>query len=613
MAMNNQNVKIVDSAGTNRAKVGTGGDLAVSLTNPSAAAAGIFASLNPYGSLRVSPEPTVEFFDAFDGTGYPDQVRWALGGVVLPQAVNGSVSMAATVGASVTSSSVLFSQPTFTSPGLGFSVFGCTVTLEAAASATNVYRFWGKGTTTTDAYATPVTDGCGFEVDSSGALQCVIYAGGTKYVINSTVAANISSSVTGAGGSGAALPTGSTATNYGAPLTWRGSQHRYAMMIRSDVVYWFIEGQDVPVAAASYLVPQTQGLPIRLCAYTNPAATSTAYTYLVGAVSLSNSTANNFLVSDATYPFRKANVGAYGGVSVKGATTAARFQTFAAGATGAMAATAAGESGNVTFIVKNGAASVGYTGQPVIVFEQSDDGVQWAPLQVMGTTGSVVYLGTVTMPVGAANTEYMFDAALEGVSFVRARVITGTTTGTMTINVVTGSMPFSPTVGISGLPVLTKGAQGVSGVTVQDLKDSGRAAVTVASQAPSTAIVATAGTETALAVQYSKSQAAVVASNYTVAAGKTFRLQNITISAVQKGATAAVVGTVVNVRLASTTGPIIHSSTYYLPATANYVDRQQYDFPDGVELPAGTVIVVTTNSTVTTLAAVNFVLNGFEY
>lgn len=303
-------VRLIDSAGVNQAKINAGGDVTTSITTPNAAALGMFAYLNPYGSQRVTVEPTIVFYDPFDGSVVDVTNRWASAGTQVPTQANGLLTIAPTVGASVANNATLISQPIFTNPGLGFLTLGGTVTLEAAQTNTvNVHRFWGKGQVTSYAYATPVTDGIGFEVEgTSGALQCVIYVGGTKYVINSTTAANVSSSIPGAGGSGTALPSGATGSNYGKPLTWQGGNHRYALMIRPDVIYWYIEGIEVPVAVLSYVQPNVHSMPIRFASITNGAATSLANTFQIGAFAVTDTTAQNNTISDPTYPWRRATV-----------------------------------------------------------------------------------------------------------------------------------------------------------------------------------------------------------------------------------------------------------------------------------------------------------------
>jgi hypothetical protein len=380
--------------------------------------------------------------DPFDGA-VDLAARWTSAGTQVPTQSNGQVVLAPTVGASVSNNSVLISQPAFVSPGLGFLAFACTTTLEAAQVASvNVNRFWGRGQVTSFAYATPVTDGIGFEVEgTAGALQCVVWVGGTKYVVNSTNAALVSSSIAGAGGSGTALPANAVGTNYGALLTWKPGLHRYAVFSRNDIIYWFVEGTEVPVAALSYVAPNVQTLPVRFASITNGVATSLANTFTAGGVAVCDSTAGSEQISDGTYPWRKAQVGVSGAQAVMGANPPT--QTFAV--TAATPVTGAGlsvaEAASVTFIVKNTVAGTGFTGVPVIVFEQSDDNTSWAPLAVTAPSGAVSAQPPIT--AGSANVEQMFDCSVEGVNWVRARVVTAQTANGMTVVIQPDGMPSS--------------------------------------------------------------------------------------------------------------------------------------------------------------------------
>jgi len=105
-------------------------------------------------------------------------------------------------------------------------------------------------------------------------------------------------------------------------------------------------------------------------------------------------------------------------------------------------------AGTATFVVKNTVAATSYTGVPVIVFEQSDDNVSWAPLAVT-TVGGVVG-SSPTITTGSANVEQMFDAALEGVNWVRVRVTTAQATNGMTVVTNLCGMPFAPMIAVNG-------------------------------------------------------------------------------------------------------------------------------------------------------------------
>lgn len=262
------------------------------LTNPTASAAGIFASINAYGGLRVSVEPTPVFFDPFDGA-LDTTNRWVTAGTT-PTVTGGTTSVNASTVASATSR--LSSQPSFNSPGLGFEILATVVQLEAAP-VTNVYRFWGFASEpTTPAYqgaaaatSTAVTDAVGFELDTAGNLYAVVYASGTN-TYRST-----------------AIPT----------ALWRdGAPHRYAIFKRSDIIFFYVEGQEAPVASVSYRPPSVQTLPIRYGAYNNATAPA-AYTFTISAVGVQDSTSQNQTLSDATFPWRRAQVSAAGALATR--------------------------------------------------------------------------------------------------------------------------------------------------------------------------------------------------------------------------------------------------------------------------------------------------------
>lgn len=134
-----------------------------------------------------------------------------------------------------------------------------------------------------------------------------------------------------------------------------------------------------------------------------------------------------------------------GVASIRGLAIASQFTPFAAAAVGSTVGFDVEAASNVTFIVKNTVAATAWTGAPVIVFEQSDDNVSWALLGVVRNDTNLA-ASTHTLPANAANTEYMFDSAMEGVNFVRARVTTGTTLNGMTVVIQAGGMAFSPSV-----------------------------------------------------------------------------------------------------------------------------------------------------------------------
>lgn len=102
-------------------------------------------------------------------------------------------------------------------------------------------------------------------------------------------------------------------------------------------------------------------------------------------------------------------------------------------------------AGAVTFIVKNTTAASAYGGAPVLVFEQSDDNVSWGPLGMVRSDRNAA--GSIfTLSANSANTSIMFDAALEGVNWVRCRCTTAPATNALTIVIQPGGGFFEPQV-----------------------------------------------------------------------------------------------------------------------------------------------------------------------
>jgi hypothetical protein len=166
---------------------------------------------------------------------------------------------------------------------------------------------------------------------------------------------------------------------------------------------------------------------------------------------------------------------------------------------------------------------------------------------------------------------------------------------------------------------LTKGTQGATGVTVQELKDAGRNVSTLFMTVP----VVTTATDTLQSLTGYKSGAAVGATTTpaVVTAGKTYRVTSITMTYV--GITTA--GTATFTLRANTGGVVAIGSpavgTWVVGtdgATAGFTSQQQVDFPDGLEFAAGTGIGVSVigRGATQTAAAVGYAhinIYGYEY
>jgi len=262
------------------------------ITSPNAQSAGLFAFPNAYGTLRVSPEPMAVFIDNFNGT-IIDTTNWATpvvsGGGTVTQS-GGILTLA--VGTTGAAYATINTSPTFYQDGLGFLIHASTMKMEAATVA-GTYRFWGQGTIPgSPAVGTPVFDGIGFEVDTSGNLNAVIYNAGTK--IFSQVLTK---------------PTD-------------GAWHRYGYFTRPDTTIWYIDSMEVPVASVSQvgtatnLGPSTTQLPVLKALYNPTVGPGSAPSFQFGAVALSDSTNSAVQIADGAYPWRNATINALGQLAV---------------------------------------------------------------------------------------------------------------------------------------------------------------------------------------------------------------------------------------------------------------------------------------------------------
>jgi hypothetical protein len=375
------------------------------ITSPNGAAAGIFAMLNAYGAQRVSVEPSVIFMEPFDGT-LDTTNRWVTGGTA--PALSGG-ALAINPGTAASATSRLTSQPAFASPGLGFEILATVVQIEAATTA-NVYRFWGwasdSGAPTyqapSAANGTAVLDAVGFELDGSGTLYAVVYANGVN--------------------------TFRLAVN---PATWKdGTYHRYAIFKRSDIVFWYVEGQELPVASSAYHAPNVQALPLKFGAYNNATAPA-AYTFNVNAAAVCDSTAQNQTLSDGNYPWRKASMTVGSGktaldVNIAGSAAgiADTTGTFTNVANSAVTA-AVGNAGNCTISLIGGS----FVGLPLIFEASTDGGTTYFTVDATQADGTGVNTQIVLPANGGPRN---WNIPCPGYTHVRVRMTTTATTFTTT-------------------------------------------------------------------------------------------------------------------------------------------------------------------------------------
>jgi len=259
------------------------------LTSPGALALGITGQVTAYGTLKVSTEGSEIFTEPFDGTVVDTTNRWIqtlVGGATMTQG-NGALAM--TTGTTASNGAALTSQALFRPVGLSYQIFGGSVQLEATA-LTNNHRFWGLATAPGGwTAATPIQDGVGYEQDLTGALNAVVYAGGSK----------------------------TTSLPIVRPVD--GLQHRYAIYVRADLIYWYIDTLEVPVSGANFPIIGQQALPVRLHSINHTTPPASAPTFNLIGVAVSETSHSGMQISDGTFAWRKATVDTAGRLQVASA------------------------------------------------------------------------------------------------------------------------------------------------------------------------------------------------------------------------------------------------------------------------------------------------------
>lgn len=170
-------------------------------------------------------------------------------------------------------------------------------------------------------------------------------------------------------------------------------------------------------------------------------------------------------------------------------------------------------------------------------------------------------------------------------------------------------------------PTLTKGTQGATGISTQDLKDAGRNVTNIFMAAP---IITTVAEVMQSFVAY-KSGAVVgaTATPAVVTAGKTYRINSIEIT---YWAATVIGGALVRMRVLAGGVALIGSPLYKtfqvgVPAifTAGSAMTYVYPYPEGIEIPAGAGIafgvqgVGADGTTGTITGKIMIVVNGYEY
>jgi hypothetical protein len=279
---------IQNSTGVNVAGVDANGNLQVGATlgtpNQLLQTKPIIASADSFYHLRVQMDPTSLFYDGFDEASLDTVDRWTSLGTVTPSLSTGSLNMA--VGTTASATCILETQAKFALNAYARSDSAYMCKIDAAAT-TNNYRFFGQGTTPGSVTtSTPVQDGIGFELDTTGNLNCVVWTGGVK---------TYSQTVT--------RPSD-------------GGNHRYSIEFKPSNALWYIDDTTIPVASVALNSPAVETLPLLILSVNGSTPPSASPTFLFQAVSIGDTGRNNFQVSDGTMPWRKARVTAASSLQV---------------------------------------------------------------------------------------------------------------------------------------------------------------------------------------------------------------------------------------------------------------------------------------------------------
>lgn len=235
-------------------------------------------------------------------------------------------------------------------------------------------------------------------------------------------------------------------------------------------------------------------------------------------------------------------------------------------------------------------------------FWQATQPVSLASLPVLATGSNVI--GALTANQSVNQTQ------VNGVAMLTGNGVTGT--GSMRVTIASDQTAFS----VNAIQAtLTKGTQGATGISTQDLKDAGRAIVNVA-----TAIAGVTGvtTEALLSLNVSRDGATTAAvTTVAVTSGKRYRITGLIASA--RSTAATVFSARVALRMnpsgaatATSTVLAIASMTQQAAALAEAGDTCVIAFPDGIEI-SGTMQIGLSQVCSGTGGVVYASLIGYEY
>lgn len=253
-----------------------------------------FPSETPYaGGLLLTSgtgEPRTTFYDPFEGVTIDTDFRWETPtGAGAPTQANTELTF--NTGTTGSRFGKLFSRPKFNAIVPGFFQHSWAVKIESGTAVTGAHRFWGMGTgPTTPTAASPLTDAIGFEVLPDGVLYACVYRGGTNIHRESLAAYQ---------------PTD-------------GEARRYICQVRTDRIYWGIEGlnKNLVRSTAIFKVPNTQVMPLLVQCVNGTVQASAPTLKIIGAVG-ADTACNATQLADGELPFHKAAITVSRGVQVQ--------------------------------------------------------------------------------------------------------------------------------------------------------------------------------------------------------------------------------------------------------------------------------------------------------
>lgn len=324
--------------------------------DPSTTTPTVFPTVDGNYAMSIGPAQQV-FWDDF-GTGTLDVTnRWTSSVVGGGSAATNAVGLTILgSGTTANGSAFLRTQVTFAGRNPGFITAQFNNNIEFPV-LTNAYRAWGfltaPGSPTT---TSPLTNAAVFVIDTAGKLRAQTWASGT---LNFDQDLSIISS-------------GPQLCNCIAQPP-NAAAHRYQIVFRGDNILWFMDGRPVARVLTGAGGPDVNTLNSGAIAIAGAAPPASSATIQINQVTLSDTGNNSVQISDGTFAWRRASVGADGTQAVSlGSASAgsgsAGFPTAAtpitASATGTTTATAtlAAAAGKFTYLCGFQATYTGATG-----------------------------------------------------------------------------------------------------------------------------------------------------------------------------------------------------------------------------------------------------------